>query len=211
MLRAVPRIAPPSWVALLALATATAASGQEPTMPELALEWARGRYATPVICEFDGKPVRGIRRILIAPGPSRVQPPVLKVVFVDLEPESATRCFTELDSEAPNLVGSVQIRLPKGRRSDNPSRDFREQLRRKRGFEYEVVAGGLRITPVQQPPVPGRGASFRGGTALLSRLDPTSDLGRLLARFDSPRKLLLELRAPDGTELRFPLYLTDAR
>lgn len=182
-----------------------------PTVADLALEWARGRYATPVICEFGGEPVRGIRRVLIAPGPARVQPPVAKIVFVDLEPGEATRCFTELRSETPNLAGSVQIRLAGNWRPDTASRDFREQLRRKQGFEFEIPAGGLRIQPVRRPPSPARPVDFRGGSAVLREIDPTSDSARLLAEFDSPRKLLLELTATDGTKLSFPLYMTDLR
>lgn len=199
-------------VAAVCLFVALAAAAQKDvTLAELALDWARGRYATPVICEFDGEPIRGVRRILITPGPARVQPAVAKIVFVGLDPGKATRCFTELRGETPNLTGSVQIRLAGNWRPDTAQRDLRDQLRRKQGFEYEIPAGGLRIQPVSQPPSPTRTVDFRGGSVVLREIDPASDSARLLAEFDSPRKLLLELSATDGTKLSFPLYMTDLR
>jgi hypothetical protein len=193
------------------LLAAPAAAQEAPTLADMAIDWARGRYATPVICEFDGKPVRGIRRILIAPGPPRQRPAVAKIVFVDLDAGEASRCFTELKADTPNLTGSVQIRLEGTWRPDTAERDFRDQLRRKQGFEYQIAAGGLRIQRVQQPRAEARAVDFQGGSAVLRTLDPASDLGRLVAGFDSPRKLLLELSATDGTKLAFPLYMTDAR
>ena len=198
---------------LLAVAAtqAHAQAAAAPTLADLSLDWARGRFATPVICEFQGRPVRGIRRVLIGPGPARVQPPVGKIVFVDLEADEASRCFTELGGDSPNITGSVQIRLLGKWRSETAERDMREQLRRKQGFEYDVPAGALRIGAIGQPASPSRVVDFRGGTATLRALDPGSDSERLLAAFDSPRKLMLELSARDGTKLAFPLYMTDLR
>lgn len=183
----------------------------EPTLNVLALDWARGRFASPVICQIEDRPLRGIRRVLITPGPARVQPPVGRIVFVDLEVEEATRCFTELSGDVPNIVGSLQIRLPGPWRHDSVRRDFEEQLRRKRGFEFDVESGGLRIQPVTRPASPVRGVDFRGGTAVLRQVEPNTDSERLLADFPSPRKLLLEISARDGTKLSFPLYMTDLR
>ena len=180
-------------------------------MGELALDWAQGRFATPLICRFDGKPVRGLRRILILPGPAQVRPRVAKVVFVDLEVDDASRCFSELGGDTPNIIGSLQIRLPGNRRGDTVQRDFRAQLRRKRGFDFDIVAGGLKIRPVVQPMRAAAVRDFRGGRVSLHELEPGSDRGRLLAQFASPRKLLLELSARDGTKFSFPLYMTDAR
>ena len=62
---------------------------------------------------------------------------------------------------------------------------------------------------MSQPPSEVRTVDFSGGTATLHEIDPRSDVGRLLAQFDSPRKVMLELSATDGTKLSFPLYLTD--
>ncbi len=219
MLRAVSGLPVPGRLPALFVATFVAfvaagavhAQGAAPTLADLSLDWARGRFATPVICEFAGEPVRGIRRILIAPGPPHVQPPVGKLVFVDLDADDASRCFTDLGGESPNITGSVQIRLRGKWRSETAERDFREQLRRKQGFEYEIPAGGLRVETVTEPASPSRVVDFRGGTVSLRVLDPGSDSERLLADFDSPRKLLLELSARDGTKFSFPLYMTDLR
>jgi len=205
-------------VAAVALAAAVAAAvpvaaqqPEQPTLGDLALDWARGRFATPTICEFEGRPVRGIRRVLIGPGPAHVRPRVNKIIFVDLEPGEASRCFTELSGEVPNVIGQLQFRLTTQGRPEMARRDLREQLRRKRGFEYDIVSGGLRIAPVSQPATPPRRVDFRGGSLRLHELAPGSDSERLLAGFDSPRKLLLEISARDGTKLSFPLYMTDLR
>lgn len=198
----------------LAIALGSPAYGQSPsgrTVADLALDWARGRFASPLICQFGDKPVRGIRRVLITPGPSHVRPAVDRIVFVDLDVDEASRCFAELKGDVPNVIGSVQIRLLGIRTADTARRDFREQLRRKQGFEFGIVSGGLRIRPVSQPPSAGEGVDFRGGRASLRTIEPGSDSARLLADFDSPRKLLLELSATDGTKLSFPLYMTDLR
>ena len=181
------------------------------TVADMALDWSRGRFASPLICKLEGKLVRGIRRVMIAPGPSQQRPRVNRIVFVDLEGEAASRCLGDLSSDVPNVIGSLQIRLPVAGRSDTARRDFREALRRKRGFEFRISAGGLKLQPVTQPPSPARIVDFRGGTALLRTLEPGSDESRLLAPFESPRKLLLQLSARDGTKLSFPLYMTDLR
>jgi len=181
------------------------------TVADMALDWARGRFASPLICKLDGKPVRGIRRLMIAPGPSQASPRVDRIVFIDMEVDEATRCFTELSGEVPNVTGAIQIHLPTSRRSDTARRDFREALRRKSGFAFRISAGGLRIQPVTQPPSPARSVDFRGGSALLHTIEPGSDEARLLAPFESPRKLLLQLSATDGTKISFPLYMTDLR
>jgi len=214
-----PGVSQLAWVLglFLALGGAGAAGAQlpgapgAPTVSEMALDWARGRYATPLICEFDGKLVRGIRRVLIAPGASHQRARQNRIVFIDLEVDDASRCFAELQDSVPNVIGSVQIELPAVRRSDTARRDFREALRRKGGFEFRVAGGGLKLQAVTQPPSPGRTVDFRGGRASLRTIEPGSDAARLLAPFDSPRKLILELSARDGTKLSFPLYMTDLR
>ena len=195
----------------LASSAAAAQSGAAPTIADLALDWARGRFASPVICQLEGKPTRGIRRVLITPGPAHVRPPVDRIVFVDLEVDEASRCFAELAGDVPNVIGSVQIRLLGKRQSDTVRRDFREHLRRKQGFEFGIVSGGLRIRPVTQPPSEGKVVDFRGGRALLRAIEPGSDSARLLVDFPSPKKLVLELSAKDGTKLSLPLYMTDLR
>lgn len=216
MLRPVSKLARVLLVALLQ-GFALPASGQAPgdrgaaSVGELALDWARGRFASPVICQLGGEPVRGIRRVSIAPGPAHQSPQVNRLIFVDLEVGEASRCFAELVGDVPNITGSVQFHVLSTRSSDTARRDFRETLRRKGGFEFHVREGVLRLQPVTQPPSPVRRVDFRGGRALLRDLAPGSDEHRLLAAFRSPRKMLLELSARDGTKLSFPLYMTDLR
>jgi hypothetical protein len=181
------------------------------TVADMALDWSRGRFASPLICELDGELVRGIRRVVISPGSSQQRVRVNRIVFVDLEVDNASRCFAELVGDVPNIIGSLQIDLRAPRRSDTARRDFRESLRRKRGFEFQIIAGRLKLQAVTQPPSPARAVDFSGGRAFLRSLEPGSDESRLLSAFSSPRKLLLEISAEDGTKLSFPLYMTDLR
>jgi hypothetical protein len=84
-------------------------------------------------------------------------------------------------------------------------------MRRKRGFEFKIAAGVLRLQPVTQPASEMKPIRFAGGTARLLTVRPGSDTARLIAEFPSPRKLLLELEAPDGTKLSFPLYVPEPK
>ena len=187
------------------------AQGPEVSVAELALQWSVGHFASPLICQLEGEPRRGLRRILIGPAPARIQPPANRIRFVDLEVQDASRCFTELAGDTPNVTGSLLIRLPGRHAAESAQRDFRESLRRTRGFEFRVAGGRLQIQAVTQPASPVRAVDFAGGRAALREVLDGSDTGRLLAPFRSPRKLLLELTARDGTELSFPLYLSDPR
>lgn len=196
-------------VACCTLVPSSAARAQaELSLSEASLRWAEGDFGSPLICRIDGRPVRGLRRISIAPDPRRKRPLTHRISFTDLEIEDATRCFTELAGEVPNIVGWVQIRLPGRHRPDTGQRDFREAMRRKRGFEYEIIGGVLAIQTVAQPLEAPRRVSFVGGKATLRKMQRGSDSARLLAGFETPRKLLLELEAKDGGEkLSFPLYV----
>lgn len=209
-----------SWVALLCPAVlallsggaggAGAARAQEPDLNDLALDWARGQYVSPLVCEFDGAPIRGLRRIQITPGPRHTRPPVDRIIFVELEAEQATRCVGDLGAAEPNVRGSIQIRLRQVSRPDLARRDFTRTLERKGGFEFDVPAGGLRIQEIG-PDGASRDVAFRGGKVRIHELSPGSDEARVLKDLQSSRKLLLELEAPDGSELRFPLALSDVR
>jgi hypothetical protein len=191
----------------------SSADAQDPgaTLADLALQWSAGHFASPLICQLEEEPLRGLRRIVISPAPARVQPPANRVRFVDLEVENATRCFTELAGDTPNVTGSLLIRLPGRHLAESALRDFRESLRRAHGFEFGIAGGVLKIQAVTQPASPAREVDFAGGRAELREVREGSDIARLLAPFPGPRKLLLELAARDGTELSFPLYLGPRR
>ena len=45
------------------------AAGAGPDLNALSLDWARGNYGAPLVCEVEGSPVRAVRRVLIAPVP----------------------------------------------------------------------------------------------------------------------------------------------
>ena len=187
----------------------TAAWPQGVDLNLLALDWARGRYLSPVICETGGELTRGGRRLLIAPGPRHSVPPVARILFSDLDVPGASRCFDDLGKPQPNVTGQVQIRLLGHSRSDTARRDFKATLRRKNGFEFRIVSRKLRVQTVGQPD--SREVDFRGGDARLHLIPPGSDDARLLGDLRGLRKLTLELEAPDGTRLRFPLLMTDLR
>ena len=197
------------WLAAGLLVGAAAAQPRVIDLNVLALDWARGRYLSPVICETGGELTRGGRRLLITPGPRHASPPLARVLFSDLEVPDATRCFDELGSEQPNVVGQLEFRHLGRSRPDSAQRDFRAALRRDKGFEFHVARGTLRIQSVGTQVT--RTVDFRGGEVRLHAIAPGSDDARLLGDLVGLRKLLLDLEAPDGTRLRLPLLMTELR
>lgn len=194
---------------LLAAARSTPAQG--PDLNALVLDWARGRYASPLHCELEGRPVRGLRRLLVTPGPRDVRPPVDVIVFVKLEVDDASRCFTELESEVPNLWGRVQIRVPGTPHPDTATRDFQVQIRRKGGFDFEIPAGQLLVQPIGDEGGAPRRMDFRGGRARMSEVKPGTDAFRLLDDMPPGRFVLLELETRDGERLELPVVRIDDR
>jgi hypothetical protein len=190
---------------------AAAQGARQPTLSDLSLQWAAGEFGSPLICHIDGQPLRGLRRISIAPPPRQQKPAVMRITFVDLKTEEASRCFTELEGDVPNVLRWIDIRLPGRHRTDTAQRDFRDALRRKRGFVFDISGGTLGVQPVTQPPSKVKPVRFSGGTARLVVVKAGSDSARLLGGFPTPRKLLLELEAKDGTKLSFPLYVPEPK
>lgn len=180
-------------------------------MNALVLDWLRGRYASPLLCEIEGESARGLRRLLIAPGPRHVRPPVGKLLFVDMDVGGATRCFTELGASAPNIVGNLHLRHPTRDRPDTAQRDFDSEMRRKGGFDLEISEGKLRIAEVGPEAAEARVVDFRSGKASVRMVAPGTDAQRVLLDFKSPRKVELKLEARDGTIVQLPLFLVDLR
>lgn len=203
------------WLALLAallLVPAGRAPAQtQPDLTQLALDWARGDYRSPLLCEFGEQPRRGLRRILIAPGPTSAYPRVDRVTFFSLEADGASRCFDALGGDEPDLVGAFFVSLPTRSRSDLATRDFKEALRREGGFSFEIERGELRARGVAEAPETERSVELAGGRAHLRRIEPGSDAARLLADLAGPRKLELVIEAPEGERFRFPLVQTGPR
>ena len=194
---------------LLAAGASAAQSG--PTLQDLAVAWARGSYGSPLICEIEGEPVRGMRRVQIIPAPRKGRLTEARVIFVEMDVSADTRCFNDLGEAAPNISGAVRLRLPGPSRVDSAKRDFKQLLRRTGGVEFDVTAGRLRVQSGGGSPGTPDPEDFAGGTALIETVGPGSDSYRLLADFPSPRKLSLELRSKNGTSIRLPLFLTETR
>ena len=202
--------------ALLLLGVQPAASqsggaGGLPDLVDLALGWARGEYRAPLVCTFGGEPRRGLRKVVIAPGRPTTGARVDRIRFFDLAPGRASRCVNALGEPEPNLEGSVLITLRARSRPDVANRDFKEALRRDGGFDFAVVSGVLRITPISADGARPRTVDFAGGTARLAAVRRGSDAARMLADFRSPRKLVLTLRSPGGEEIRLHLFQTGPR
>jgi len=193
----------------LLVVCAVAAQPRTLDLNVLALDWARGRYLSPVICTTGDDSVRGGRRLLITPGPRHASPPVDRILFSDLEVEGADRCIDEMGNTQPNILGQLEFRHPGRSRSDTATRDFRTALRRDHGFEFHIARGILKLQTVGEEET--REVDFRGGTVRLHEIASGSDDARLLGDLVGLRKLLLELESTDGTRLRLPLLMTEPR
>lgn len=202
---------------LLSLMVATLATvpprayAQAPSLQEMAIEWIRGRFGSPLLCQIGEKPIAGMRRMTVAPGARHLRPPQARIIFVGMELKDATRCFTDLEKSVPDIVGSLALRFPGAPRRDSSNRDFKAVLRRQGGLLFDIVGGVLRLREVGADPDELRDVDFRGGTASFLTVRPGSDSERMLSAITSPRKLDLIVKAPDGTRLRFPIFLVDTR
>lgn len=196
----------------LALGAAGGAKGQAagggPDLNLLALDWARGQYGSPVVCEVDGAPVRAVRRVLIAPVPAKEaeRGAADRIQFPDPEARGATRCFSELGGEEPLVDGALTIALPGRSRPDTARYDFHAALRRDEGFRFDIRSGRLTVKGWGPGSAEPKSVDFTGGRASLRTIPVGSDAERLLRGFESPRRLTLDLEAPDGTALHFPLF-----
>lgn len=198
----------PVWLWLFsALLAAPSLAQSGPDLNDLVIDWSRGTYASPLLCEVDGVTVRAIRRVVIQPLLAGDRRGVANVQFVDMKPEQATRCFNSMGDAIPNILGRVQLRLEGTPHPETAQRDFKHALKKDRGFDMRVVQGALSIQEVSQPPSEPRTVNFRGGHARLGMVLPATDADRELADFPSPRKALLELKAKSGERLVLPLFL----
>jgi len=179
--------------------------GRSPGLNELALEWTRGEYRAPLICEIDGVPYRALRRVLVSPGPRRSRTPMNRLTLFDLEAPEGTRCHDEMGVVHPNAIGSLGLVLEVRSRPDTARRDFDAALRKEGGFEFQIRAGRLRMGAPGEPTTTLREVDFSGGTADIRKVERGSDAFRRLAEFGQRRKLGLVLEAPDGTRLSLDL------
>jgi hypothetical protein len=184
--------------ALLAAAAATAQPLRD--LNDLARAWTYGEWATPLVCELDGEPRRGLRRILVGPASRDLVPRANKLVFEPLQLPPGTRCTIDTGEVQPDVVGALYFHLEAHSRPDISDHDFQEALERDGGFGFKVKRGTLQID--------GRGIDFAGGSARFERARPGSDAWRRLQDLPSAQKVVLTLEAKDGTRLAFDLVRT---
>ena len=180
-------------------------------LSDLIAGWASGSLRSPVSCEIDGKLRRGVRRVIIEPVVQPGRPSELRVKFVDLHVDGATRCVDSLGRALPNVVGTVRARYPGTPHPETAKRDFREAMKRKKGFQLDVKEGLLKIMPVGSGAGTDDTVDFKQGKLEISLIYPATDPARELAPFKSGRKLLLTLEAPSGERLSLPLFDPAAR
>ncbi|HKJ25333.1 MAG TPA: hypothetical protein VKB65_10960 [Myxococcota bacterium] len=201
-------------IGLAALAAWAEGAASAQGMPDLnlrALDWLRGRWASPVVCERNGEPVETARRLVIAPAPKRVRPASDRITFHGVEIDTATRCSDVLGAAAPDVRGTLVVTLPGMSRPDLAQSEFQRALRQTGGFDFAVVEGRLRMTGWGEGSEP-RIVDYAGGVVRVREVRRGSDAARILADMPSPRKLTLELEADDGAErLAFPMVFYDFR
>ncbi|MBC8341481.1 MAG: hypothetical protein H8E63_07470, partial [Proteobacteria bacterium] len=113
------------------------------SLNHLVLGWMQGNYATPLVCKIDGASRRGLRRILIAPPDDKKKTPESVVRFNDLEAETATRCFTEIGGDTPNIMGELVVREPVTQRREKAPRELKHEKGGRRGFERDNGRGEM--------------------------------------------------------------------
>jgi hypothetical protein len=184
---------------------------QGPDLADLVVGWASGSLRSPISCEIDGTLRQGVRRVIIEPEPIRGRAADLRMRFIDLHPGDATRCVDTIGRPLPNLIGGVRARYPGRPHPETAKRDFREALKRKKGFELDVIEGTVQFEPVGAEAGEARLVDFTRGKLVISRVYPATDPSRELAPFKSGRKFLLTLKAPSGEALTLPVFDPAAR
>lgn len=195
----------------LALAGSAAPALAGPDETDLVLHWLRGGWRSPLVCTFAGEPRRGVRRVVIAPGPPQSERRVDRITFSSLEARDAERCRNPLGGDAPNLVGSLLVGYtPKRPHSDTPQREFEQQLR-DGAVRLDVVSGRLRLGAASADPASLPEIDFAGGHAEAGEIPKGSDVARMLVDFGPRRRLWLVLEAPGGTRVELPLVQFEQR
>lgn len=194
------------------LVAAPTARAQMPDLNLMALDWLRGRWASPVVChDAEGLAARALRRLVVAPGPTHVRPVSDRITFHGIDVEHASRCSDAVGVPAPDVRGSILVTLPGTSRPDFAQSDFQRALRETGGFDFEVVSGRLRLLSWEDGATP-RIVDFDGGTLRAREVRRGTDAARILADLRGPRKLTVEIESADGAEkLSFHMVLYDFR
>jgi hypothetical protein len=170
---------------------------------DLALRFTRGDWASPLVCEREGRALRGLRRVLVTQGPHDARPPANKLAFVPMQLPTGTRCYTDTGEAQPDLAGSLVFHLEGISRPDLATRQFQETLEREGGFSFAVTSGVLQVD--------GRKVDFEKGKARFEPVRRGTDAWRRLQDFEGPQKLALTIEAPDGTRVAVDLALARPR
>jgi hypothetical protein len=183
--------------ALLGLLLA-APGGSQPLLDlnEMALRWTQGQWGAPLVCDLAGDVRRGVRKILVTPGPRDARPPSNKLAFVPMNLPEKVHCATDTGEPQFEVTGALLFHLDAISRPDIANHEFQETLQREGGFDFTIERGSLKLAD--------RSVDFAKGTARFELVRRGSDASRRLADFDGP-KLGLRLEARDGTRLAFDL------
>jgi hypothetical protein len=178
---------------------------------DLALAWARGGFASSVVCRFQGGAKRGLRRVIIAEGPATSEERVDRIQFVDLGADGADGCVDELGADEPNVIGAIYV-THKTRRpnSDTAERDFKHDVEHG-PIPFDVVRGRLRVGRAGGATDTLKDVDFAGAKMTLEKIQPGSDEARVIADLPGGRQLRLAIDAKDGTHLALPLVEMEKR
>lgn len=191
---------------LAALVVLGAAASADPDLRELALQWSQGEFGSPLICEVGGVAKRGLRRVVVEPAKGQ-RPPANRLRFFDVDLPPDSRCHDDMGAEQLNAVGAVMFTLDGHSRPDIATRDFGEAIERNHGFDFQIRSGVLQIGEPGAALDALRRVDFRGGTVEVRNVVRGSDADRRLGDFRGGRRLLLALRARDGTRLDLDLVM----
>jgi len=195
----------------IALPCGLVAAQAGPDAVDFALAWARGGFASPVVCRFPDRAQRGLRRVVVAAGPRTSEVRVNRVQFFDLEAPGAERCHDELGAEEPNVIGTLYVTYTARRpRSDTPERDLKQDLERG-PLEFSIVRGRLRVGPASVPVESLREVEFADGKLELGPIAPGSDDAKRIADVPGSREVRLVAEAKDGTRVVLPLVEVEPR
>ncbi|MBW2313406.1 MAG: hypothetical protein JRH10_04370 [Deltaproteobacteria bacterium] len=202
---------------LLALAGALVAispgdaSAQGADLNRRALDWLRGRWASPIVCDYEGSARSRLRRLVIAPAAKHVRPTANRITFHGVDTDVASRCSDILGVPAPDVRGSLLVTLPGISRTDLANVEFQRAMRQRGGFDFDIMSGRLRLASWAEGAEP-RIVDFAGGVARVRMAKRGTDAARILAPFDSPEKRTFEVETADGAEkLSFHMMLYDFR
>lgn len=215
-------------------------AGNTPTLTDLALEWSRGRYVTPMICTIQGEAVRAQRRALIAPAEKKFGKTILQFRFYRMQlPSAPSDCFSALGVQEFDIDGTFLATVVGKSRADSLERDFKEMLEHKGGIDLAIQEGNLSLHTFQSPTpesvsntkhteqseasdttIPSDTSSEISNITLqavqikgarLSTIARTSDLARSLADYQDFPQYQLDMELSDGRLLSMPLVKTGLR